>query len=331
MKKVLVVVGVVLSLAVVGLVGWFVARTSVRFAKERRMADESWRQQHPARIANLGAVKRLTVLPLLDYFAVDPSLATQGGVSYLVKADDTKILFDVGGNPKEEHPLPLVANAAKLGVDLGGVSFIVISHLHWDHVGNLGELLGTQPGAESLKQAKLYLPAPMRKGPVNAKVLTGPTVLASGVASIGPITKAYWWMGTVVEQALAVNVEGKGIVLIVGCGHQSLERILRRAEEIFDAPVYGVIGGLHYPATGFRDAPGYLTLLIRMSATGKQPWHGLFGKSAVRRAIAMLEQRHPGVVALSPHDSCDWTVGEFRRSFGERYREILVGREIVVM
>ena len=330
MKKVLVVVGVVLCLAVVGLGGWFVARTSIRFAKERRAADESWRQQHPARIANLGDVKRLTVLPLLDYFAADPSLATQGGVSYLVVADDTRILFDVGGNPKEEHPLPLVANAAKLGVELGGVSFIVISHLHWDHVGNLKELLGTQPGAEVLRQAKVYLPVPMPDGPENAQVLEGPAVLANGVATIGPITKAYWGMGTVVEQALAVNVGGKGIVLIVGCGHQSLERILRRAQEIFDAPVYGVIGGLHYPATGFRGAPGYTRVLVRLSATGQQPWHGLFGKPDVRRAITMLEERHPGVVALSPHDSCDWTMGEFKRSFGERYREILVGRELVV-
>lgn len=330
MKKVLVVVGVVLCLAVVGLGGWFVARTSIRFAKERRAADESWRQQHPARIANLGDVKRLTVLPLLDYFAADPSLATQGGVSYLVVADDTRILFDVGGNPKEEHPLPLVANAAKLGVELGGVSFIVISHLHWDHVGNLKELLGTQPGAEVLRQAKVYLPVPMPDGPENAQVLEGPAVLANGVATIGPITKAYWGMGTVVEQALAVNVGGKGIVLIVGCGHQSLERILRRAQEIFDAPVYGVIGGLHYPATGFRGAPGYTRVLVRLSATDQQPWHGLFGKPDVRRAITMLEERHPGVVALSPHDSCDWTMGEFKRSFGERYREILVGRELVV-
>jgi hypothetical protein len=35
-------------------------------------------------------------------------------------------------------------------------------------------------------------------------------------------------------------------------------------------------------------------------------------------------------VALSPHDSCDWTLAEFKRTLGPRYREVLVGREIVV-
>ncbi|MDD5564559.1 MAG: hypothetical protein PHQ91_12680 [Thermoanaerobaculaceae bacterium] len=155
-------------------------------------------------------------------------------------------------------------------------------------------------------------------------------MLARGVASTGPIGKAYWGMGTVVEQTLAVNVEGKGIVLISGCGHQSLERMLERARAIFDAPVYGVIGGLHYPATGFRDAPGYVAALIRLSSTGEQPWHGPFGKSDVRRAIATLAAAGPGLVSLSPHDSRDWTIAEFARAFGRRYRELLVGREIVV-
>ncbi len=73
-----------------------------------------------------------------------------------------------------------------------------------------------------------------------------------------------------------------------------------------------------------------MSALVRMSATGRQPWHGLFGKADVRGAIALLENRHPRLVALSPHDSCDWTIGEFKRSFGDRYREILVGRAITI-
>ncbi len=330
MKKVLIVVGVVICVAIFVLVGGFVASTSIRFGKERKAENEIWARPQPAKFTGLGSVKRLTVLPLLDYFSADASLATQGGVSYLVTADDTRILFDVGGNPKEEHPLPLISNAAKLGVDFGKVGLILISHLHWDHVGNLQELLQTPPGNDAFRQAKIYLPAPLPEGPAKAQVLSGPALLSNGIASVGPITKAYWGMGAVTEQALAINVEGKGIVLIVGCGHQSLDRVLRRAEAIFDVPVYGVIGGLHYPATGFRDAPGYMSALVRMSATGRQPWHGLFGKEDVRGAIALLENRHPGLVALSPHDSCDWTIGEFKRSFGDRYREILVGRAITV-
>jgi 7,8-dihydropterin-6-yl-methyl-4-(beta-D-ribofuranosyl)aminobenzene 5'-phosphate synthase len=330
MKRVLVWSGLIVAVVVTALVGVFVGRTSIRFARERRAADEAWLQRQPNRIADIAAVKRLTILPLLDSLAADPALATQAGVSYLVRADDTTILFDVGGNQNDPDGLQLVSNAEKLGVDLGGVAFVTISHLHGDHVGNLRALLTSSPAAARLAATPIVLPARVRTVRPNYRFIESPVRLARGVASTGPIAKAYWGMGTVVEQSLAVNVEGKGIVLVAGCGHQSLDRMLDRAAALFDAPVYGVIGGLHLPATRFRGAPWHIGTLIRLASTGEQPWHGPLGKGDVRRAIAGLEAVHPGLVALSPHDSCDWTIGEFKRSFGERYREILVGREIVV-
>ncbi len=70
------------------------------------------------------------------------------------------------------------------------------------------------------------------------------------------------------EQALAVNVAGKGIVLIIGCGHQTLERAVARTEALFDEPLYGVIGGLHFPVTGSRIRGG----VQRVIGTGKPPW-----------------------------------------------------------
>lgn len=63
-----------------------------------------------------------------------------------------------------------------------------------------------------------------------------------------------------------------------------------------------------------------------MTATRRGP----LGKSDVRRAIATLAATGPGLVPLSPHDSSDWTIAEFSRAFCRRYRELLVGREIVV-
>ncbi len=330
MKKALIWVGVVLVAAVVGVVGFFVGRTSVRFARERRVSDEAWRSQRPARLADMGAVKRVSILPLLDYFAADPKLATQAGVSYLVRADETTILFDVGGKPQDPDALQLVSNAEKLGVELADVSFVMISHLHPDHVGNLRALLTSSPAAARIATTPVLLPARVRSPRPNYRFIEGPTVLANGVASTGPIAKSYWGMGTVVEQALAVNVAGKGIVLISGCGHQSLERLLDRAAALFDAPVYGLVGGVHLPATRFRDAPWHISTLVRLACTGEQPWHGPLGKEDVRRTIAGLEALHPSLVALSPHDSCDWTLAEVKRALGPRCREVLVGREIVV-
>ena len=330
MKKFLVIsVLVVVGLPALLVLG-FVAVTSVRFARERRSSDAAWAAARPAGLTGIGSVARLRVLPLVEADAVSDDLRRGIGVSYLVRAGDETILFDVAGNPAGETRPPVVTNAAKLGVDLGAVGAIVISHLHRDHVGDLADLLATAPVAERLATVPIYLPEPTQIAGARARVVEAPQVLGRGIASIGPIAKSYWGMGTVIEQALAVNVEGRGIVLIVGCGHQSVERAIRRAEVLFDAPVYGVIGGLHYPVTGFPGVPKAISLLMRFGASGEQPWHGPLGRSDVRRAIALIEARVPGVVGVSPHDSSPWTLDEFRAAFGERYRDVRAGLEIVV-
>ena len=48
-------------------------------------------------------------------------------------------------------------------------------------------------------------------------------------------------------------MEGKGIVLIMGCGHPTVERIVARAEALFEQPVAGVAGGFHYEGKSARD------------------------------------------------------------------------------
>lgn len=83
-------------------VGWAVAR----FHLGRRRADQVLATARYSRLENVGTVKRLTILPLIDWHtARDPSTGSGQGltgetdVSYLVRADDTTILFDVGFKP----------------------------------------------------------------------------------------------------------------------------------------------------------------------------------------------------------------------------------------
>jgi hypothetical protein len=54
------------------------------------------------------------------------------------------------------------------------------------------------------------------------------------------------------------------------------------------------------------------------------------GPEDVHGAIRSLEQRQPELVAISAHDSCDWALGEFADAFGGRYRDVVVGHEIVI-
>jgi 7,8-dihydropterin-6-yl-methyl-4-(beta-D-ribofuranosyl)aminobenzene 5'-phosphate synthase len=103
------------------------------------------------------------------------------------------------------------------------------------------------------------------------------------------------------EQALAVTVKDRGIVLITGCGHMGLESLLAHAQASFKAPVIGAIGGLHY---GNADA------------------------HALQPHIQLLQTLPLEVVALSPHDSGTSVLAAFQQAFPAAYQRIQVGQAI---
>ncbi len=94
---------------------------------------------HYNKLLDIGSVKNLSILPLIDFHTDNDKLKTEPGVSYLIKADDTTILMDVGFNKKKEHPSPLLQNIKTLGVSLNDVDLMFISHRHLDHVGGMQE------------------------------------------------------------------------------------------------------------------------------------------------------------------------------------------------
>jgi 7,8-dihydropterin-6-yl-methyl-4-(beta-D-ribofuranosyl)aminobenzene 5'-phosphate synthase len=310
--------------------------TLARYLRERRAADEAWRQSRPQLLSGLGCVEKLSILPLVDFYAAPsavtgskPSFATEPGVSYLVKADDRLILFDVGYNQQNEHPSPLLHNMAVLGISPDSLDAVVISHLHLDHVGG-PRCQNTRTFALSAQDVDLrgipaYTPTPMVHPTATVETVIEGRALGDGIASTGPLARAIWLTGTISEQSLLVNVKGKGLVVLVGCGHPSLERILSRAQALVEAPVHGVIGGLHFPVTKSRVGKGRQNII----GSGKLPWQRI-RRGEARAAVAALKRLDPQLVALSAHDSCDWTISLFRDSFGDRYQEVLVGQEIVV-
>jgi 7,8-dihydropterin-6-yl-methyl-4-(beta-D-ribofuranosyl)aminobenzene 5'-phosphate synthase len=81
------------------------------------------------------------------------------------------------------------------------------------------------------------------------------------------------------DQALFIDLAGKGIVVITGCCHSGLVNTLLKAEEVFPGKgVYAVIGGLHLnraPARQMEETMKYLsslgiTYLAALHCTGYQ-------------------------------------------------------------
>lgn len=300
---------------------------TIKFAGDKRLEEKSWKENKPEKIENPGSFKDLRILPLIDYYTDNDDLEGEPGVAYLISADNKRILFDVGYNPANEHPSPLLGNMGKLGIETTDIDGIVISHKHVDHVGGIKAVRNNTfliSGEDiDLNGVKAFVPGKMSHLTAEIEVTEKPKKIAMGIATIGTINRALWLMGLTTEQALAVNVEGKGLVLIVGCGHQRIERIIKRTQEILDIPIYGVIGGLHYPVQASRMKFD----MQRMLGTGKLPWQRI-KRDEVQVSIDELKKLDLKLVGLSAHDSCDWSLTKFRDEFKDKYTDIVVGKEI---
>jgi 7,8-dihydropterin-6-yl-methyl-4-(beta-D-ribofuranosyl)aminobenzene 5'-phosphate synthase len=296
----------------------------IRYSLGRQRVAAEWQRRSVEPLTQMGSTRSLEILPLVDWYPGRPELRGEAGVSYLIKTDRATLLLDVGLNWNHADPSPLEHNMRELGVAIQDIDTVVISHKHIDHVGGLRWLRrGTfSPGnvQPDLSAKRLLVPVPMDYPGNRPEVASCPTQLAPGVATIGAISNQLF-IGRVDEQALAVNIEGKGIVLIVGCGHQTLPKLLARAEELFKEPLYGIVGGLHYPVPRGR---------ITQAGVDVQNFV-VFGlthvpiRAQVQAQIDQLAKHNPQWVSVSAHDSSDETIDQFRRAFGERYHDLRVG------
>lgn len=293
-----------------------------RFRRNQHRASQVWHSFEPHPL-DLEPVERLTITPLVDARTAGAELMGESGVSYLINADGVQLLFDLGASEQGETPSSLQHNATALDVDLDLVDAVVVSHRHYDHVGGLQAqrahsfvLPTDRLGKEGVP---VYLPEPLQHTTADLRVVDGPRRIAPGVATTGPIPRALFLLGWTPEQALAVHVAGRGIVLIVGCGHQGVHHLVERAQALFDEPLYALVGGLHFPITGLA--------LQRFGGANRPPWQPL-NKEDVQRAIHYLQDKGLKRVALSPHDSCDWALGAFQEAWGSDFEVVTVGQPI---
>ena len=305
-----------------------VAALAGRYMTGRNTAGKQILSELDTRLANLGEVERLSILPLVERHTRGGSLLGEPGVSYLVKADALTLLFDTGLGTGADLTA-LEANAGTLGVPLDNLHCVVISHLHADHVGGPRAQLrrtfsfGREHQVPSGVTA--FVPTRMTQQHADMCVVEEARVVGPGVAVLPPLPRMLFWLGPIAEQALVVNVRGRGLVLITGCGHPEIERTLAAAEKVVDAPVHAVIGGLHLPVHPLG------TPLRPQAVLGNPnwPWRPISEQDAWS-VIQTIKERGPGLVALSGHDSTPWTIEAFGHAFGDHYRTLRVGEEIVI-
>lgn len=211
--------------------------------------------------------ERVTIL--YDAFGKSSALTTDWGFAALVETGGKRILFDTGNDAAI-----LERNLAAAGIDLTRVDAVVISHRHSDHVAGLGHVLRIIPNVPvyvplepfgvfgGLLPPDFYrtaeaLPGEMRYfgGVRRTDVRTGslwPQATFVAVDQTKEIAPGVFLLPTVSEVpgtrelreiSLAVRTP-KGLLLVVGCSHAGIERILETAARV-DSHLRLLLGGLH--------------------------------------------------------------------------------------
>ncbi|MBO6125616.1 MAG: MBL fold metallo-hydrolase [Bacteroidaceae bacterium] len=199
---------------------------------------------------------------LSDNRCCDASLKTEHGLSILLETEHHRILLDTGASDV------FIRNAEKMGIDLGTVDYVFISHGHSDHAGGLQHFLRINERAKvivsphamsgkffskrgnvhsittewaDIKKDRLIL--------VNKNCNVSEDIYAiAHIPQIHPMPKGNQHLyvqnadGDYIHDdfrhELALYADG---LLFTGCAHSGLENILAACPY----PVHTVVGGFH--------------------------------------------------------------------------------------
>ena len=257
---------------------------------------------------------RITVL--YDAFGKPSAMQKDWGYAAFIEYGGKRILFDTGNNGEI-----LAQNAKAKDIDLSKLDFVVMSHRHGDHMGGLAWLLsvnprvkiyapkegfgvygGDLPGSfyrkdDSLPPEQRYYdgkpPDVMRFGAAwpgaDFQLIDKNTEIAPGIHLIALVSDR---PGTLElrELSLALNTPD-GMVIVVGCSHPGIERIVEAASAI-NPRIHFVAGGFHLVVSKDPDIENVIALL---------------------RDKFKVESVAPG------HCTGEATFAALRRAFGERY------------
>src|SRR3954464_1126349 len=253
---------------------------------------------------------------LYDAFGTDPSMSKDWGFSALVETAGKRILFDTGNDPDI-----FATNVKAKGIDLKTLDFVILSHRHSDHMAGLNYVLSVNPTVKiyapkegfgiygSSLPSSFYrkddtLPPEMRyyggappqtmkfgaawRG-ANFELIDKTTEIAPGMTLIALVSDA---PGTkeLKELSLAVSTPA-GVVLVVGCSHPGIEKIVEAAAAI-NPKIHLIAGGLHLVV-----APD----------------------DVIARVVAALKDKFQVEWVAPGHCTGEPTFAALKKAFGDRY------------
>lgn len=222
-------------------------------------------------------LKKIKIFSLIDNTCGLSPFLGEHGLSYYIEADKNKILFDFGASGTA-----LINNVKIAKINLKQVDSFILSHGDNDHAGGLEKL------SYYVRNKPLYCPTdafqiikkpaenhdkyyPYQKKGLVWEGMNQPGMIKKKLKKIiycdqskkiteDIIVAAERMLNKRPEINLVLNLDNKGLVIIVGCAHHGIREAIESAKNYFNnlIPVYGLIGGFHLKASSERELNHFL-------------------------------------------------------------------------
>lgn len=232
----------------------------------------------------------ITITVIFDNNLYEPGLTESWGFSCLIEGCEKTILFDTGGDGDI-----LSGNMNKLGVNPEDIDVIVLSHIHGDHTDGLPSVLSKNNDVTVyvLQTFPYSFKEDVKGRGAEVVSVEDPIRICKNVYSTGLLSYP------VDEQSLIIRTD-RGLIVITGCAHPGIVRIVKKAKELLQDEVLLVMGGFH-----LRD----------------------IGRSDIEEIVS--DFRELGVLYAGPCHCSGYTARElFKEEYGRYYIEIGVGKII---
>lgn len=281
----------------------------------------------------VSAAKKTRITILVDNdVQPDRGLFAEHGFAALIERDDARILFDTGkGNA-------LIPNAETLGVNLTGLTHLVLSHGHYDHTGGVEQIVARNPSIRVIAHPRVFgahfalnededrphdIGIPAQRASYEShgarfELTSAFTEIVPGVWFTGYVPRRVGNMSdgrlltrsesgfitdALEDDASLILATPSGPVLMLGCAHAGVRNILELIREKPATPrLHAVIGGTHLGFCGADETAVVLDALEDFDVQVIAACH-CTGKTAQER----IRERFPD----RAHEACAGTVFEF--------------------
>lgn len=209
----------------------------------------------------------MRIVTLIENLVYGQGLFAEHGLSIYIETEHQKILFDTGQSGL------FIQNAQKLGVEIGDIDCLVLSHGHYDHTGGLYPFLKANSKAKVYAKREIFAPKYHGHnrfiGVIQDKELLKNRFVP--VNSVTELAEEVFIMPEIVirnsadthfqgmykkvddklipdefdDELFLVVKQDDQIHIVTACSHRGITNICIKATEYFGLPVGLILGGFH--------------------------------------------------------------------------------------